>query len=75
MARHTDKSPTEYLIQRVEYYKKQKKMFIKHKRNGSLSYRFSDDQIDLAIKRSNSRIMEFEHAYDVLAYDKQVHQY
>lgn len=67
MAWNTNKSPLEYLEQRVRYYKKSEKQFLRYLRTGEMSSRFTDEQINQGLINIRIRIKQFEDACLILA--------
>jgi hypothetical protein len=71
MAWRVDKNPIEYLEQRVRYYQKKKKLFLKFLKDEDMLNRFGEEKITEAIGLVDVRISEFEYAVSILkAVDK-----
>ena len=71
MAWRVDKNPVEYLEQRVRYYQKKRKLFLKFLKDEDMLNRFGEEKITEAIGLVDVRISEFEYAVSILkAVDK-----
>lgn len=66
MAWRVDKNPIEYLEQRVRYYQKKRKLFLKFLKDEDMLDRFGEEKITEAIGQVDVRINEFEYAVTIL---------